>query len=81
MSECGSRHRLLALAGMDHLAIPVSDQERSRHFYESYFGFGAKPSRVYDDGVPLAFVDGSQQRLDVDDRGAVERLEVADRHA
>jgi len=25
---------------MDHLAIPVSDQERSRGFYETYFGFG-----------------------------------------
>ena len=26
---------------MDHLAIPVSDQERSRRFYETYFGLGA----------------------------------------
>jgi catechol 2,3-dioxygenase-like lactoylglutathione lyase family enzyme len=26
---------------MDHLAIPVADQERSRRFYETYFGFGA----------------------------------------
>jgi extradiol dioxygenase family protein len=23
---------------MDHLAIPVRDQERSRRFYETYFG-------------------------------------------
>jgi catechol 2,3-dioxygenase-like lactoylglutathione lyase family enzyme len=36
---------------MDHLAIPVSDQERSRRFYERYFGFGARPARRYDDGV------------------------------
>jgi catechol 2,3-dioxygenase-like lactoylglutathione lyase family enzyme len=28
---------------MDHLAIPVRDQERSRRFYENYFGFGARP--------------------------------------
>jgi catechol 2,3-dioxygenase-like lactoylglutathione lyase family enzyme len=27
---------------MDHLAIPVSDQECSRHFYETYFGFGSR---------------------------------------
>ena len=25
---------------MDHLAIPVSDQERSRRFYERHCGFG-----------------------------------------
>jgi catechol 2,3-dioxygenase-like lactoylglutathione lyase family enzyme len=36
---------------VDHLAIPVSDQERSRRFYETYFGFGARPARRYDDGV------------------------------
>ena len=36
---------------MDHLAIPVRDQERSRRFYEAYFGFGAQPARRYDDGV------------------------------
>ena len=40
---------------MDHLAIPVSDQERSRHFYESYCGFGAKPARTYDDGVLMLY--------------------------
>jgi catechol 2,3-dioxygenase-like lactoylglutathione lyase family enzyme len=27
---------------MKHLALPVSDQERSRRFYESYFGFDAR---------------------------------------
>jgi catechol 2,3-dioxygenase-like lactoylglutathione lyase family enzyme len=36
---------------MDHLAIPVCDQQRSRRFYERYFGFGARPARCYDDGV------------------------------
>jgi catechol 2,3-dioxygenase-like lactoylglutathione lyase family enzyme len=36
---------------MDHLAIPVSDQERSRRFYETYFDFGARPARRYDDRV------------------------------
>jgi catechol 2,3-dioxygenase-like lactoylglutathione lyase family enzyme len=42
---------------MDHLAIPVRDQERSRGFYEAYFGFGARPARRYDDGV-LMLYDG-----------------------
>jgi catechol 2,3-dioxygenase-like lactoylglutathione lyase family enzyme len=36
---------------MDHLAIPVRDQRRSRRLYETYFGFGARPARNYDDGV------------------------------
>ena len=40
---------------MDHLAIPVRDQERSRRFYELYFGFGARPSRRYDDGVLMLY--------------------------
>ena len=40
---------------MDHLAIPVRDQERSRHFYEEYFGFGARPPRRYDDGVLMLY--------------------------
>jgi catechol 2,3-dioxygenase-like lactoylglutathione lyase family enzyme len=40
---------------MDHLAVPVSDQERSRRFYERYFGFGAKPSRVFDEGVLMLY--------------------------
>ena len=29
---------------IDYLAIPVSDQERSRRFYETYAGFGAEPA-------------------------------------
>jgi len=38
-----------------HLALPVSDRERSRRFYETYFGFGAKPAREYDDGVLMLY--------------------------
>ena len=40
---------------MRHLALAVSDQERSRHFYETYFGFDAKPSRWYDGGVLMLY--------------------------
>jgi catechol 2,3-dioxygenase-like lactoylglutathione lyase family enzyme len=40
---------------MDHLALPVRDQERSRRFYETYFGFGARPARRYDDGVLMLY--------------------------
>jgi catechol 2,3-dioxygenase-like lactoylglutathione lyase family enzyme len=40
---------------VDHLAISVVDQERSRRFYETYFGFGAKPARRYDDGVLMLY--------------------------
>jgi catechol 2,3-dioxygenase-like lactoylglutathione lyase family enzyme len=40
---------------MDHLAIPVRDQARSRRFYETYFGFGARPARRYDDGVLMLY--------------------------
>jgi catechol 2,3-dioxygenase-like lactoylglutathione lyase family enzyme len=40
---------------MNHLAIPVSDQERSRRFYETYFGFGAFPARRYEDGVLMLY--------------------------
>jgi catechol 2,3-dioxygenase-like lactoylglutathione lyase family enzyme len=40
---------------MKHLALPVSDQEASRQFYETYFGFGAKPARWYDGGVLMLY--------------------------
>ena len=40
---------------MKHLALAVSDQERSRRFYETYFGFGAEPARRYDDGVLMLY--------------------------
>jgi catechol 2,3-dioxygenase-like lactoylglutathione lyase family enzyme len=29
---------------MQHLAFAVSDRERSRRFFESYFGFDAEPA-------------------------------------
>lgn len=29
---------------MRHLALAVADQERSRRFYETYFGFAAEPA-------------------------------------
>ncbi len=40
---------------MKHLALPVRDQERSRRFYETYFGFNAKPPRRYDDDVLMLY--------------------------
>jgi catechol 2,3-dioxygenase-like lactoylglutathione lyase family enzyme len=40
---------------MKHLALAVHDQERSRRFYETYFGFGARPPRWYDDGVLMLY--------------------------
>jgi catechol 2,3-dioxygenase-like lactoylglutathione lyase family enzyme len=40
---------------MKHLALPVSDQERSRHFYETYFAFDAKPARRSDGGVLMLY--------------------------
>ena len=38
-----------------HLALPVTDQERSRRFYETYFGFDAAPARLYDGGVLMLY--------------------------
>jgi catechol 2,3-dioxygenase-like lactoylglutathione lyase family enzyme len=38
-----------------HLALAVGDQERSRRFYETYFGFGAEPARRYGDGVLMLY--------------------------
>jgi len=38
-----------------HLALPVTDQERSRRFYERYFGFDAAPTRHYDGGVVMLY--------------------------
>jgi catechol 2,3-dioxygenase-like lactoylglutathione lyase family enzyme len=40
---------------MKHLALAVSDQQRSRRFYEMYFGFDARPARRYDDGVLMLY--------------------------
>jgi catechol 2,3-dioxygenase-like lactoylglutathione lyase family enzyme len=36
---------------LSHLALSVRDQQRSRRFYETYFGFDAGPAQRYDDGV------------------------------
>jgi catechol 2,3-dioxygenase-like lactoylglutathione lyase family enzyme len=36
-----------------HIALAVSDQERSRAFYVTYFGFDPATARVADDGVVL----------------------------
>jgi catechol 2,3-dioxygenase-like lactoylglutathione lyase family enzyme len=38
-----------------HLALPVRNQERSRRFYETYFGFNAKPARRYDGDVLMLY--------------------------
>jgi catechol 2,3-dioxygenase-like lactoylglutathione lyase family enzyme len=40
---------------LKHLALPVRDPARSQRFYESYFGFGAKPARVYDGNVLMLY--------------------------
>ena len=40
---------------MRHLALAVRDQERSRRFYETYFGFDASPPRRYPDGVLMLY--------------------------
>ena len=40
---------------MRHLALAVHDQERSRHFYETYLGFDASPARNYDGGVLMLY--------------------------
>jgi catechol 2,3-dioxygenase-like lactoylglutathione lyase family enzyme len=40
---------------ISHLALAVTDQERSRRFYETYFGFGARPAPRYDDGVLMLY--------------------------
>jgi hypothetical protein len=55
---------------MEHLAFAVSDQERSRRFYETYFGFDARPPRRYDDGVLMLYNrDGLSLALGPNRRG------------
>jgi catechol 2,3-dioxygenase-like lactoylglutathione lyase family enzyme len=36
---------------VNHLALALADQERSRHFYETHFGFDARPPDRYPDGT------------------------------
>ena len=38
---------------MAHIALAVSDQARSRRFYETYFGFDPATARVAEDGTLL----------------------------
>jgi catechol 2,3-dioxygenase-like lactoylglutathione lyase family enzyme len=53
---------------MRHLALAVRDQERSRRFYEQYFGFDAEPPREYDDGVLMLYnADGFSLALGLTD--------------
>ena len=47
-----------SVGSMNHLAISVRDEERSRRFYESYFGFGSRPPRRYADGVLMLYNAG-----------------------
>ena len=43
---------------MRHLALAVSDQTRSRRFYETYFGFVAEPAPREDGVLILHDADG-----------------------
>jgi catechol 2,3-dioxygenase-like lactoylglutathione lyase family enzyme len=36
-----------------HLGLPVTDIERSRRFYETYFGFDPATAQQYDDGTVI----------------------------
>ena len=36
-----------------HLGLPVADMERSRRFYETYFGFDPATAQRYDDGTVI----------------------------
>ena len=38
-----------------HVALAVGDEDRSRRFYERYFGFDARSPRRYDDGVLMLY--------------------------
>jgi catechol 2,3-dioxygenase-like lactoylglutathione lyase family enzyme len=40
---------------LTHLGLDVTDQERSRRFYETYLGFGAAPPKRYPDGTLMLF--------------------------
>ena len=40
---------------MAHLALAVRDEERSRRFYETYFGFDAVPAERMSDGVLMLY--------------------------
>jgi catechol 2,3-dioxygenase-like lactoylglutathione lyase family enzyme len=38
---------------LTHLGLPVSDERRSRQFYETYFGFDPATAQRYDDGTVI----------------------------
>jgi catechol 2,3-dioxygenase-like lactoylglutathione lyase family enzyme len=40
---------------LTHLGLGVTDQERSRRFYETYLGFGAATPKRYPDGTLMLF--------------------------
>jgi catechol 2,3-dioxygenase-like lactoylglutathione lyase family enzyme len=40
---------------LSHLALAVRDEERSRRFYETYFGFGDEPGERMSDGVLMLY--------------------------
>jgi catechol 2,3-dioxygenase-like lactoylglutathione lyase family enzyme len=47
----GRRCHSLPAMRLAHLGLTVTDQERSRRFYETYFGFDAASARSYPDGT------------------------------
>jgi catechol 2,3-dioxygenase-like lactoylglutathione lyase family enzyme len=53
---------------MAHLALAVRDEERSRRFYEAYFGFDAAPAERMSDGV-LMLYDGAGFALALKETG------------
>ena len=38
---------------LSHLGLPVTDERRSRRFYETYFGFDPSTAQRYDDGTVI----------------------------
>ena len=53
---------LPSAAMLRHVALAVSDENRSRAFYERYLGFDALPPKRYPDGVLMLF-DGRGSAL------------------
>ena len=41
-----------------HLALAVTDEQRSREFYERWFGLGVAPPHRYPDGVLMLYGPG-----------------------